>query len=53
MEKIELSKSNYWKQRCLLVEKCLSESPCDPDITNEQIKAHSDLREFLNTYKTK
>ena len=31
----------YWKKRCKLAEKCIEESPCDPDITSDQIKAHS------------
>jgi hypothetical protein len=31
---------SYWKKRCLLAEKCLEVSPCDPDITKEQIEAH-------------
>lgn len=39
---------DYLKQRCLLAEKCLEESPCDPDITLEQIKAHSDYNIFLD-----
>ncbi|MCB0448421.1 MAG: hypothetical protein KDD03_13120 [Gelidibacter sp.] len=51
--KNELSQSEYWKQRCLLVEQCLAESPCDPDITSEQIEAHKKLREFLSNYKIK
>lgn len=39
---------DYWKQRCLLAEKCLEESPCDPDITLEQIQAHNDYNIFLD-----
>lgn len=37
----------YWKKRCELAEKCLGESPCDPDITGEQIKAHNEYNEFI------
>lgn len=40
----------YWKTRCLLVEKCLEENPGDTDITPEQIQAHSELNNFLNSY---
>lgn len=43
----------YWRHRCLLAEKCLSESPCDPDITNEQIKAHNSYNEFIETFGNK
>ena len=30
----------YWKTRCLAAEDYIAKSPCDPDITKEQIKAH-------------
>lgn len=42
-----LSQLEYWKQRCLLAEKIIEESPCDPDITTEQIQAHRDYHNFL------
>jgi hypothetical protein len=42
------SEENYWEQRCLLAEKCLAESPCDPDITASQIEAHTNYQAFLN-----
>lgn len=45
-----LSDLNYWKQRCLLAEKCLEESPCDPDITSKQIKAHNSYHKFISNY---
>ena len=48
----EKSLVNYWKTRCELAEKCLEESPCDPDITNEQIFAHSNYNAFLSNNKT-
>lgn len=32
--------SEYWQKRCLLAENALNESPCDPDITDSQIRAH-------------
>lgn len=38
---------DYWKQRCSLAEKCLEESPCDPDVTSEQIKAWDAYHKFL------
>jgi len=31
----------YWKSRCKLAEKFISESPCDPDIYPEQMKAYN------------
>ena len=43
----------YWRNRCLLAEKCLYESPCDPDITGEQINAHKDYNQFLKTFGEK
>jgi len=42
---------NYWKQRCLLAERYLEESPCDPDITIEQHKAWNAYIEFINQNK--
>ena len=32
---------DYWKERCLLAEAYISESPCDPDITAEQLEAYN------------
>lgn len=43
-----LSAVDYWKQRCLLAEKCLEESPCDPDITADQIKAWNAYHKFIS-----
>ena len=43
-----LSDLDYWKQRCLLAEKCLEESPCDPDITTDQIKAWNAYHKFIS-----
>ena len=39
---------DYWKQRCLLAEKCLEESPCDSDITSGQIMAWNAYRKFIS-----
>lgn len=39
--------TEYWKKRCELAEKCLKESPCDPDITKAQIEAHQKYNDFL------
>lgn len=36
----------YWKKRCELAEKCMEESPCDPDITTGQIEAHAEWDDF-------
>lgn len=30
-------REQYWKDRCLAAEDFISATPCDPDITNEQI----------------
>jgi hypothetical protein len=43
-----LSDVDYWKQRCLLAEKCLEESQCDADITSEQIKAWNAYHKFIS-----
>lgn len=45
-----LSDLDYWKQRCELAEKCLEESPCDPDITSDQIKAHNTYNKFISNF---
>jgi hypothetical protein len=42
-----LSEWSYWKIRCLLAEKCLNESPCDPDIAKAQIEANNAYVKFL------
>lgn len=38
----------YWKQRCLLAEKYIDESPCDPDIYDNQMKAYREWQDFKN-----
>lgn len=48
--KLLLSDLEYWKQRCELAEKCLEESPCDPDITSDQIKAHNAYNKFISNF---
>ena len=45
-----LSDLDYWKLRCELAEKCIEESPCDPDITSDQIKAHNDYNKFISNF---
>jgi len=37
----------YWKKRAELAEKYISESPCDPDITTEQLNAYLQWQEYL------
>lgn len=41
--------NEYWRKRCELAERCLEESPCDPDITKGQIMAHKAYNEFLSS----
>jgi len=36
----------YWKTRCKLAEKYIEESPCDPDIYKEQLKAYWQWMDF-------
>ena len=42
----------YWKTRCRLAEAIVEASPCDPDITTEQIEAHQNYQSFLNNQKS-
>lgn len=44
-----MDKYKYWKTRCELAESCLNESPCDTDITSEQIVAHRKYNDFLDS----
>lgn len=37
----------YWKMRCALAETYIEESPCDPDITGEQIAAYREYTDFI------
>jgi len=37
---------DYWKARCVLAEKFIKESPCDPDVTTEQWKAYMDWQYY-------
>lgn len=39
---------DYWKTRCELAEKYIEETPCDPDIYEEQIVAYNSWGEFKN-----
>jgi len=38
----------YWKTRCLLAEKYIEETPCDPDIYVEQMEAYWKWINFKN-----
>jgi len=40
----------YWKKRCKLIETCENESPCDPDITSEQIEAWKNYHNFIKEF---
>jgi hypothetical protein len=42
--------NDYWKLRCQLAEDCLEKSPCDPDITSEQIDAWKAYHEFIKQF---
>jgi len=42
---------DYWKTRCLLAERVNETSPCDPDITSQQIEAHKTYNDFLTNNK--
>lgn len=42
-----ISDRDYWKTRCELAEKFIEESPCDPDILDDQIKAHNEWQSFI------
>lgn len=46
----EITELAYWKDRCLLSEKCLEASPCDTDIDEEQIIAFSNYNNFIGLY---
>lgn len=37
----------YWKRRCQAAEKCIENSPCDPDITPSQIEAFKEWGAIL------
>jgi hypothetical protein len=43
-----LSDVDYWKQRCLAAEKFIKESPCDPDIHEDQIIAYKQWQDIVN-----
>jgi len=38
----------YWKHRCEAAELFISESPCDPDITEKQIKAYTHWKKLCD-----
>lgn len=39
MDEYAKQREQYWKDRCLAAEDFISATPCDPDITNEQVLA--------------
>jgi hypothetical protein len=41
--------TEYWKKRCELAEKFIAESPDDPDVTANQLKAYQEWIEFKRT----
>jgi hypothetical protein len=40
---------SYWIIRCLAAEECIAKSPCDPDITEEQVAAHTAWKQAKGT----
>ena len=42
-----IAEADYWSERCKQAENIWEKSPCDPDITDEQIKAHSEYHNFI------
>lgn len=40
---------DYWKKRCELAESYIEESPCDPDITINQLAAYSAWNDFKSS----
>ena len=41
-------RAEYWEKRCRAAEDFIKESPCDPDITYNQIQAHNKWQDFKN-----
>ena len=39
--------SDYWSERCKHAENIIETNPCAPDITEEQIEAHSKYHKFI------
>ena len=39
--------ADYWSERCKHAENIWEKSPCDPDITDEQIEAHNEYHNFI------
>ena len=39
--------ADYWEKRCKAAEKFIDESPCDPDIHADQIKAYDEWRTIV------
>jgi hypothetical protein len=48
-----ISDEIYWKIRCQLSEAIEASNPCDPDITEYQIKAYEDYNKFISRYGNK
>lgn len=45
-------RAEYWQTRCILAEKYIAQSPCDPDIYPSQVEAHTAWQEFKNHKST-
>jgi hypothetical protein len=45
-----ISELKYYQMKCMLLENVEKESPCDPDITSDQIIAYKRLNKFKKDY---
>lgn len=44
---------DYWKERCLLIEDFVKESPIDPDVTFEQMYYWNEYNKFIEKFGRK
>ena len=43
-----MTKSEYWRERCILAETYIRNSPCDPDITLNQLTSYKEWLKFIS-----
>jgi hypothetical protein len=48
VKELQQKENEYWKQRCLLAEKCLEETLCDNDINANQENNWTDYHKFIS-----
>lgn len=41
------SRRAYWQERCELAESYIRKTPCDPDVTKDQLKAYREWQDFI------